>query len=49
MGNQFYKPNSVKEFLKFMNYLDGTRNTDWKSVFPKIVEMIEKNEISEVK
>jgi len=47
-GDEFHKPDSIKEFLKFMNYLDGTRNTDWKSVFPKIVEMIEKNEISKI-
>jgi hypothetical protein len=48
MGDEFHKPIRIKEFLKFMNYLDGTRNTDWKSVFPKIIEMIEKNEISKI-
>jgi len=37
---------AVKEFVKFMNYLDGTRKTNWKLVFPKVAEMIEKNEIS---
>lgn len=36
---------AVREFVKFMNYLDSTRNTNWKSVFPKVAEMIEKNEI----
>jgi hypothetical protein len=46
MGEKFHKPDSIKEFLRFMNYLDDNRNTNWKSVFPKIVEMIEKNEIS---
>ena len=45
MGEKFHKPDSIKEFLRFMNYLDDSRNTNWKSVFPKIVEMIEKNEI----
>lgn len=48
MGEKFHKPNSIKEFLKFMNYLDGTRNTNWRTVFPKITEMIEKNEISTI-
>lgn len=46
MGQKFYKPKKVDEFVTFMNYLDGTRKTDWKSVFPKVVQLLEKNEIS---
>jgi organic radical activating enzyme len=45
MGERFYKPNEVAEFIKFMNYLDGTRKTDWKLTFPQVSQMIEKNEI----
>jgi len=44
MGDKFYKPKFVDEFLHFMNYLDGTRKTDWKAVFPEVLAMIEKNE-----
>jgi hypothetical protein len=29
-----------------MNYLDGTRKTNWRQVFPKVSEMIDKNEMS---
>jgi organic radical activating enzyme len=44
MGDKFHKPKFVDEFLHFMNYLDGTRKTDWKAVFPEVLAMIEKNE-----
>jgi hypothetical protein len=46
LGVTFYKPTRIKEFLKFMDYLDGTRKTNWRQVFPKISEMIDKNEMS---
>lgn len=46
LGATFYKPNKIKEFLKFMDYLDGTRHTSWRTVFPKVSEMIDKNEVS---
>jgi hypothetical protein len=46
MGEKWHRPASVKEFLRFMNYLDGTRKTDWKTVFPEVLHMIEKNEMS---
>jgi len=45
MGERFYKPIEVTEFINFMNYLDGTRKTDWKLTFPQVSLMIEKNEI----
>jgi FPC/CPF motif-containing protein YcgG len=44
MGDKFHKPKFIDEFLHFMNYLDGTRKTDWKAVFPEVLAMIEKNE-----
>lgn len=44
-GPKWHKPNKVKEFLKFMDYLDGTRNTNWRQVFPKIDDMISRNEL----
>jgi len=44
IGSGYYKPGKVIEFLHFMNYLDSTRKTDWKAVFPKVVELISKNE-----
>jgi hypothetical protein len=44
MGEKWHKPASIKEFLRFMNYLDGTRKTDWKCVFPEVLAMLEKNE-----
>jgi hypothetical protein len=45
MGNKFYKPARVNEFLQFMDYLDKNRKTDWKSIFPKVAMLIGKNEI----
>jgi hypothetical protein len=44
MGTKFYKPGKINEFLKFMNYLDGTRNINWKKAFPKVLGLIERNE-----
>lgn len=49
MGEKFHNPASVKEFLRFMNYLDSTRNTNWKAIFPEVVNMIEKNEIPKIR
>jgi hypothetical protein len=36
---------AVQEHVKFMNYLDSTRNTNWKKVFPEVVNIIETHEI----
>lgn len=44
-GPNWHKPAKVNEFLRFMDYLDGTRNTNWRQVFPKIADMIARNEI----
>jgi len=40
MGPKFGDPNEVKKFIKFMDYLDTTRSTSWKTVFPKVYELI---------
>lgn len=45
LGNNFYKPESINEFIRFMNFLDKTRNTDWKKIFPEVLDLLEKNEI----
>lgn len=44
-GSRWHKPKKIDKFLRFMDYLDGTRNTNWRKVFPKISEMIDKNEV----
>jgi organic radical activating enzyme len=36
---------AVNEYVKFMNYLDSTRNTNWRLIFPEVVNLIEKHEI----
>lgn len=42
---KYHNPHAVKDFLNFMNYLDSTRNTNWKAVFPDVLQLIEKNEL----
>ena len=34
-------PKYVEEFKKFMNYLDTTRGTDWKKIFPDILDLLD--------
>jgi len=36
---------AVHEYVTYMDFLDGTRNLDWKKVFPEVINLIEKNEI----
>lgn len=38
-------PEAVQEYVRYMNFLDGTRNLDWKKVFPEVINLIEKNEV----
>lgn len=45
LGPVWHKPNRINEFIKFMDYLDNSRKTNWKLVFPKISDMILRNEI----
>lgn len=45
LGNKFYKPSQVNEFVRFMNYLDNSRNTNWKKIFPEVLKLLEKNEL----
>ncbi len=33
----------VHEFVKFMNYLDTRRNTDWKNIFSEVNTLLNKN------
>ena len=40
LGDKYYKPSAVREFVKFMDYLDTTRNTKWRETFPKVSELI---------
>ncbi len=44
-GPRWHKPDKVNDFLNFMDYLDSTRNTNWRQVLPKIAEMISRNEM----
>jgi hypothetical protein len=46
LGEKYHKPKAVKEFVKFMNYLDTTRKTDWKAVFPEVVDLIKESSAS---
>jgi len=43
MDQQYEEPEAVSEYVKFMNYLDTTRNTNWKSVFPEVYQLILKS------
>ena len=38
-----YNNAAVGEYIKFMNYLDSTRGTNWKTTFPEVSELISKN------
>ena len=42
MGSNHSSPKSVAQFIKFMDYLDTTRNTDWKNILPKVHKLVEK-------
>jgi hypothetical protein len=32
--------NHVREYLKFMDFLDSSRKTNWKAVLPKIYNLL---------
>jgi hypothetical protein len=42
LNNQLgkHKPSAVEQFKKFMDFLDTTRNTDWKKTFPDIIDLL---------
>ena len=42
IGPNFGSPREVTRFIQFMNYLDTTRNTDWKNKFPEVWSLVEK-------
>lgn len=37
------KPDRIFEYIKFMNYLDSTRKTNWKIIFSDLYKMLCKN------
>lgn len=41
MGEKFYKPWAIKDYVKFMDFLDSSRNTNWKVTLPQVRELIE--------
>lgn len=43
LGYKYHKPSAVREFIKFMDYLDTTRNTNWRDTFPKVSNLIEES------
>lgn len=52
LTNQNQKNNgdlpALLAFVRFMNYLDGTRGTDWRKIFPETNDLVERsiNELS---
>jgi organic radical activating enzyme len=40
---EYYKPHRIAEYVNFMNYLDKTRNLNWREVFPKVSALINKH------
>lgn len=45
MGVQYHNPTQMKAFIRFMDYLDGTRGTDWRKVLNKVSDMVYRNDI----
>lgn len=37
------KPDRIYEYIKFMDYLDSTRKTNWRETFPLLNDMINRN------
>lgn len=33
-------PDKIDEFFKFMDYLDKSRGTDWKAIFPRVLQLL---------
>lgn len=42
LGDNFYKPGAKAEFIRFMDYLDSTRNQNWRLTFPETFNMLGK-------
>lgn len=40
LGEQFRKDWAIKDFIKFMDYLDTTRGIDWRSILPLVSTLI---------
>jgi len=41
LDDKFHKPESIVNFVNFMNHLDKSRNTDWRKVFPDVSKLID--------
>lgn len=46
LDSQYEKPSAIQDYIKFMDYLDTTRNTNWKSVLPDVYTLISKITLS---
>jgi len=40
MGENFYKEPAVADFVKFMDFLDKSRSTNWRKTFPEVSILI---------
>ena len=43
MDPKYESKEALEDFLKFMDYLDTGRKTDWKKVFPKVHDLVVKS------
>jgi hypothetical protein len=41
MGDEYYKPGTAMEFIKFMDYLDSKRNTKWRQVLHDVAALLD--------
>lgn len=41
IGPQYRKDWAIKDYIKFMDYLDSTRKTSWRSILPQVSSLIE--------
>ena len=41
IGKEFHQPICVENFVDFMNYLDKSRNTNWRKTFPEVSDLID--------
>jgi len=40
LADDYHKPAGLKEFVTFMDYLDRSRGVNWRSIFPKVDELL---------
>lgn len=46
IGPKFGDPVEVNRFIKFMDYLDTTRRTDWKKIIPDVAKAVENYKVT---